>query len=338
VKVYLRDKSASRKARATGNTLPGGLPFSEGVEPRARRQIIRSLRDRRSGRLALIGSLVVCVAYLLVFSLYPAIYAFIQSLHNTNLSEPFLKAKFVGGQNYLHLIHDGQLGSAIVTTLIYMTGILGELVLGFILAWGAYRIGVTKKVTVFRALTSLPLFVPFFVAGTLWRYMLAGGYGVLPFVLSGTPLRAINWLGSSDGARLSMILVDVWQWTPFVFLIFVAALAGLPQEQLEAAAVDGANGAQVIRRVVLPGIRSAVVFAIIFRVILSFRTFSAIYSLNFGGPGIATETVTIYLYKIVFQFFETSFGSALAVVILVVMVLLSQVLTLLNLDIGSQGD
>lgn len=297
----------------------------------------RRSRRRNSSRL-LNGFTVAAVAYLLAFTLYPTIYAVRSSLHNANLAEPYLAQKFVGGANYMQLISDGELHGALIRTLLYMAAIIVEVLLGFALGWAAYQNAHMRGISHLRALISLPLFVAFFVAGILWRYMLSPGYGVIPDLLAHTPLRSVLWLADPTMVKVSLDLVDIWQWTPFTFLIFVAALTSLPAEQLEAATVDGASTWQTLRHIVLPLIEPAIVIAVAFRLILSFQNFDTAYALNAGGPGNASELLTLYLYKLEFVLFQSSYGAALAVAILALIVLLGQVLSRINLDTESSSE
>ncbi len=278
------------------------------------------------------------VAYVLAVSVYPTVYSVITSLHNSNLSMPFLKPQFVGAANYTALFHDGELLSSVYHTLVYMVSIVVELVMGFLLAWAAYQNSHVRGMSHMRALISLPLFMPFFVSGMLWRYMLSPGYGVVPNLLAHTPLGGVYWIENPTTIHISLDIVDIWQWTPFVFLVFVAALTSVPHEQLDSAMVDGASTWQSIRWVVLPLLKPAIVIAVVFRFILTFQNFDTAYALNYGGPATSSELITLYLYKVEFILFDTSYGAALAILILVVVVLLGQLLSFINLDRGSSAE
>ena len=138
-------------------------------------------------------------------------------------------------------------------------------------------------------------------------------FGLFNQALDGLGLPPVNWLGSTNLALMSVIVVDIWHWTPFVFLILFAAVEGLPVDVIEAAQVDGASNRQITWRIVIPMLREALAVAFIFRAIFAFKVFDEIYLLTSGGPGTATEVVNLHLYKVFFEQNQLGYGALLSV-------------------------
>jgi multiple sugar transport system permease protein len=143
----------------------------------------------------------------------------------------------------------------------------------------------------------------------MWEWMYNSEIGVLNFLLGAQ----VNWLGSPAWALNAAILMDVWKSTPFVALLLVAGLQGIPPDLYRAAAVDGASRWTVLGRITLPLLAPVILVALIFRTIDAFRVFDSIYVLTGGGPANSTETLSIYAYKALFQSLEFGYGSTLAV-------------------------
>ncbi|UCE30305.1 MAG: sugar ABC transporter permease, partial [Burkholderiales bacterium] len=165
----------------------------------------------------------------------------------------------------------------------------------------------------------LPWAVPTAVSARMWEWMYNAEIGVLNHLL-GTP---VNWLGSPGWAMHAAIAMDVWKSTPFVALLLVAALQGIPADLYRAAAVDGARGWTLLRRITLPLLAPVMLVAVVFRAIDAFRVFDAIYVLTGGGPANSTETLSIYVYRTLFQSLEFGYGAALSVVTLACAALLT---------------
>jgi len=177
-----------------------------------------------------------------------------------------------------------------------------------------------------RTFLIVPMVMTPVIIGLTWRMFYNPTYGVLNFLLSDIGITGPDWLGDAHTALLSVIAVDVWQWTPFMFLILTAGLHSLPTELYESARVDGARGWQLFWHITVPLLRQVIVTAIIFRLIDCFSTFDIIYVLTSGGPGIATQTLVMYSFVQSFRWFHFGYASALAVIMLAILSAISLVL------------
>ena len=168
-----------------------------------------------------------------------------------------------------------------------------------------------------RTAMLLPMLLPPVVAAVIWRLIYNPQSGMLNGTiraLGGDPA-GLTWTNGEGGALLSVIAVDVWEWTPFVFLLVSAALQGLPQEALEAAQVDGAGKWQVFRDIELPLLRPVLLLAALLRGMELIRIFDQVFILTQGGPGFATETISLYIYRTAFRFFDFGYASAMSLVL-----------------------
>jgi len=162
----------------------------------------------------------------------------------------------------------------------------------------------------------LPILVPGIVVGAIWKLMYNFDFGVLNQMLGGLGLPAVEWLGNASTALLAVVAVDVWHWTPFVFLLMLAGLESLPQDVYEAARVDGATFLQELRYVTLPLMLPTIVVTMLFRILVGVKVFDEIYLLTGGGPGTATEVVSYTIFRRFFTEGQTGYGSAMSVVVL----------------------
>jgi multiple sugar transport system permease protein len=174
--------------------------------------------------------------------------------------------------------------------------------------------------SVFRSLLLVPMMLPAVVVGVVWRLMLNSNFGALNGTLKGIGVNtdALTWTGSPKLAMASVIVADVWQWTPFMFLILLAGLQAIPQEPYEAALIDGASGWQTFRHVTLPLLKPAILIALLLRTMDLLRVFDQIFILTEGGPGFATETVSLYIYRTAFRFSNFGYAAAMSFVLLMI--------------------
>jgi len=149
-----------------------------------------------------------------------------------------------------------------------------------------------------------------------WRLLYDTSYGVINGALAAIGVSAVPWLSSPKLALISLVLVDVWQWTPFVFLILLAGLAALPEEPYEAARIDGAGPWRQFRDITLPLLKPAILVALLLRTMDSLRLFDNVYILTRGGPGNSTETLSYFIYRTAFENFDLGYASAISFVVL----------------------
>jgi len=163
--------------------------------------------------------------------------------------------------------------------------------------------------------------LPTIVVCSFWRILMHTEFGVLNAMIKLLGFKPINWLGSSNIALWSIVLVDLWQYTPFVFLILYAGAISIPRHIFEAAIIDGANRLQIIRYHVIPFLKPYIVIVALLRIIDTFRIFDKVYALTAGGPGNATEVLTFLIYKIAFRYYEFGLGSAQAIIMLCIVLI-----------------
>jgi len=171
----------------------------------------------------------------------------------------------------------------------------------------------------FRATLLVPMMLPAVVVGVVWRLMLNPNFGAINGTLKnfGLNTESLTWTASPRLAMLSVIAVDVWQWTPFVFLVLLAGLQAIPQEPYEAALIDGSSRWQTFRYVTLPLLKPAILIALLLRTMDLLRVFDQIFILTEGGPGFATETISLYIYRAAFRFFDFGYAAAMSFVLLI---------------------
>jgi multiple sugar transport system permease protein len=279
------------------------------------------------------------VTVLLVMTIGPAIYLLYSSFFSFTLLAP--TKVFVGLQNYGQLLTDEVIRQGFLLTLLFVTVAVSlETVVGMLLALAlAPR---TLGNSVASTLLLLPFAMTPVVSALLWRELLNPNYGWVDYYLQqvGVIDEPIEWLSSPITAWVALIGLDVWQWTPFVALILMAGLQGLPNEPREAAAVDGANGWRLFWYVTFPLLRPFVAIAVLLRVVEAFKTFATVKVLTNGGPGTSTEIINLTLYRVGLQNFEIGAAAALGMVFLfLLLIIVSQLLRVIgrNTDLIEEG-
>lgn len=256
-------------------------------------------------------------ALLALVTLYPLAHVLWLSLERRSLLDPAPPA-FAGLDNYLRLAADERFWNALGNTLYFaVVSVTLELVLGLAFALAVQR--PFRGRALLYGVILLPWAVPTAVSARMWEWMYNTEIGVLNHILGAE----VNWLGAPAWALNAAVAMDVWKSTPFVALLLVAGLQGIPRELYHAAALDGASRWTVLRRIVLPLLAPVILVALIFRTIDAFRVFDSIYVLTGGGPANSTETLSIYAYKTLFQALEFGYGSALAVSVFVLVALVA---------------
>lgn len=276
------------------------------------------------------GLLAPALAVLLIMTIVPTIYLVYFSLRHENLLGP--GSMFVGLGNFYRVLGDPDIAWNWLSTLLFVALAVGvELVLGLLFALMlSRRLPETNLLT---ALFVLPLGVAPVVSALVFQVLLDPAYGWVDYYLQlwGVVDQPIDWLGDPVTAWIAVISLDVWQWTPFVALILLAGLQGVPPEPKEAAALDGANAFQTFRHITFPFLRPFIAIAVVLRAIEAFKTFGSIYVLTGGGPGSSTEVINLDLYRIALQNFDVGAASALGICFLIVLsVVMQQLLNLLG--------
>ena len=255
---------------------------------------------------------------LLLVGLFPLVYSLVVSFQNITMTE--VDTSFAGLLNYKQLFKDLRLWQALGhTALITAIALPLELILGFLLAQLFLERLPGRQI--FVALLVLPTVLSPIVAGATWRLMFDvrfGPIGQILGVLAGHPVN-ILWTVNPSFVYPGIVICEVWQWTPFMFLLLLAALSNVDQSQLEAAELDGASYWRVLRQIIIPAIRPAVAIAVLIRGLDLFRIFDIIWALTEGGPGSMTETISLYTYVIGFVQFDTSYSAAVAFLVVAVL-------------------
>jgi multiple sugar transport system permease protein len=255
------------------------------------------------------------VFILLAFGLLPFLYSVIVSFQKLSLLDQY--TDFQGLLNYRRLLQDQRLWNAVLhTAVITAVALPVQLLLGLLLAHHFLDERPFKRL--FVALLIIPSVISPMVAGSMWRLMFDDRYGPIN-QMTGWVLGehvSILWTIQAAWAYPAIIICDVWEWTPFMFIILLAALSNVDSEQLDAAAIDGANAWQMFRYVSLPAIWPVMMIALLIRGLDLIRLFDIVWQLTRGGPGNATETISIYMFVRGFQEFETSYTGAMVVVLL----------------------
>jgi multiple sugar transport system permease protein len=247
--------------------------------------------------------------------LWPLAYAAYLSTFDYYLGSK--EVRFVGLANYLQLLSEARLWQSLSTTIVIALGSVGvEFTLGFVLAFALYRL--TFSVRVFMILLFLPHIITPVVATLFLKWILTSNWGLIDATLMTFNIAPPDWLGNPIWAKVCVILADAWIFTPFVMLVLYAALQALDQAQIEAASIDGADSWRLIRHIILPSLVPVIVFTVSVRLMDVFRFFDAVYVLTGGGPGTATETITMYTYQLGFQLLQVGKASALGIITLVI--------------------
>jgi len=286
----------------------------------------QSIREKSSPLLFLLPSLLIMAFILLVPILMGLRLSFFEWLLRNVSQKPI----FIGLRNYIELIKSENFRTSVTVTIRFVLSVvIIEIVVGLVLAL-LLESGL-KGLRFFRTLFVLPIMVAPVVVGVMWRFMYNPSYGKFNYFITSLGFEPVGWLSNPDIALTSVIIADVWQWTPFVFLLALAALQGVPKDLSDAAVVDGANYMQKLLRVKLPYIASILGVTAILRLIDAFRSLVVIFNLTYGGPGVSTEVMSLHLYKSAFVSQRLGLASAIAVLLLMLIVMLSLALIISNL-------
>ena len=283
------------------------------------------LQKRSTGRLMIIGFLSPTILLLLFMVAYPIISLVYYSFHNFSAMRPADGMSWAGLGNYEYLLTDRGIWQRFVFTgkFVFLC-VTMQMILGIFVG---YQLQKTFKGCdfLFTALM-LPMMLSPVVAGFLWRYMLNSEWGVVNYILSTVGIPKIEWLSQATPALWAAAVVDTWMWTPFIALLATAAFRGIPETIYEAAEVDGASPAYVFFRVTLPMSAPVLFIALILRLIDCFKQYDLFVAFTGGGPGSSTETVSFAVAKTAFSYFYTGEASALAVILLCIIMGLAMIL------------
>jgi multiple sugar transport system permease protein len=247
-------------------------------------------------------------------SLFPTLYSIYMSLFDWNWGQRF---NFVGADNYVSLAGDERFRTALLNTFVFTVAAVGvEFLIGLGLALVVHRI--RRGVSVFRTLLLVPLMVSGIIVSVIWKIMLDPTLGILNYVLQAIGFAPVGFFGDPGLAMASVVLVDLWWQSAFVFIVLLAGLGSLPQEPLEAAEVDGAGTLQRLWYVTLPLLRPVILVVLLFRTIDCLKVFAIIFGTTGGGPLGTTESVQVLAYRVAFKQLNMSQSMTMMVIFSVI--------------------
>ncbi len=258
------------------------------------------------------------VFILLFIGLFPLIYSLVVSFQNINMMEE--DTSFSGLMQYRLLFQDLRLWQSLGHTLLITAIALPiELLIGLLMA--LLFVDRMPGRPIFVSLLVLPTMIAPIVAGATWRLLFDNRYGPINQVLgwfAGEPMTVL-WVIKANLVYPAILLAEIWQWTPFMFLILLAALSNVDKNLTEAAEIDGASDWRIFWRIVMPAIWPVMAIALLIRGLDLFRLFDVVWALTKGGPGTMTETISIYTYIQGFRQFETSYTAAIAFLVIIML-------------------
>lgn len=265
------------------------------------------------------------VVFLFLFELWPFLIMLDQSVHALSYTQPAMNGQFVGLDNYRKLVFDSDFFHSVSLTMFFM---LIALAVEFILALGfsvllSYHLRLKRIVL---PLLLIPMILAPIVVGLTARLNLNPDFGLIGILLREWGLSRNGALAEGMSAFLTIIAVDIWQWTPFLVMIFVAAIVSLPREPFEAAEVEGANRWQIFRHITFPMLQPIIIVGFLLRLTDSFKIFDQIFIMTGGGPGVSTELATIFAYKVNFVSWNLGYGSAIVAVLFLISFILTFIL------------
>jgi len=255
------------------------------------------------------GLMLPAVIFVVLMVIFPFGYAFWLSLQDYRIGQA---VKFIGIGNYTALIQDEQFWNGIkLTFILYITALILQLILGVGLGMLLHRVQLMRGLV--RTVMVSPFMLPPVVIGMMSIVILDPGMGVANYLLKAANLPTSLFLASTDYVIYTIVLIDTWQWTPFVALIVLGGLQSLPTKIYEAAAIDGATGWREFIYITLPLLGPTILTAAVLRSVDLLRFFDVIYITTQGGPGYASSTLNIYAYRKAFEFTDIGYAAALMI-------------------------
>lgn len=278
----------------------------------------RQIKDERFGFFMSLPSMIL----LGLLFIFPIIYSFGASFTNYRLAQGDLK--FIGFENYIKAFTDATFWSSVKITLLITVGaLLVEFFFAMLLS--GLITNIRKGQGVLKTIYLIPMMVAPTVAGLLFRFMLNDDFGLLNVILKslGVISSNIHWLTDSKIAIISIIYVDSWATIPFVFLLLYTGLSSVSEDVVESGKIDGANRLQIFFRIQMPIIKPTVIIALVIRFMDVFRIFDSIYVLTKGGPGKATESLSLLIYRTNWNKYNVGYASAMSYIMLIFMIIVA---------------
>lgn len=259
---------------------------------------------------------------------YPLLHSLYISFTGLRPTNPNQHQGWVGFDNYIRALTDDQFWHAIAMTGVFTAASVSiSLVLAISMALLFNR--KLPGFVLMRSMILIPMLITPIAVGLTWRIMMMPELGVLNYLLSLVGVEPLIWASSRQTAMITMILVDVWQWTPFMFIIIFAGLKSLPRSPFESAAIDGAGPIMTFWQITLPMLKPVIVISTLLRMLDAIRTYDTVYIVTRGGPDFATDLISVYLQRVNFRFFDLGYGAAASWLILIIVLIV--VLIFVNL-------
>ena len=262
------------------------------------------------------------VFFLFVIELWPFLKMLYQSFHHLSFTQPALNGEFAGLGNYRKAMNSESMMSSVGLTLKYMLIALPlEVLLAiFFSVLLSYHLKLKKYVL---PILLIPMILAPIVVGLSAKLNLNPDFGIIGIFLKNLGISPSGLLTSANTAFLTIIVVDIWQWTPFLIMIFLASILAMPKEPFEAALIDGADRFQIFRYLTLPFLTPIIIIGILLRLTDAYKLFDQVYIMTGGGPGSSTELLTIFAYKLNFKFWNLGYGSAAVAILFLISFIIS---------------
>jgi multiple sugar transport system permease protein len=261
------------------------------------------------------------VIILLALTIFPTLYMFYAAVHRIR-PNPALPWQFVGAANFARLLSDGQFQVALRNTVVFTTvAVTVEFALGLGLALLLDKY--IRRLTFLKTVLMIPMMLPPIAVAITWKLIYEPQFGVLNEIMFRLGLPTQAWAGDVDLAMFSIIVADVWQWTPFIFLLMLAGLASLPVEPYEAAVLDGASAWRQFWDLTIPFLKPVIAIALLLRVMDALRLFDLVFILTGGGPADRTKVLSLYIYQVAYRFADPGYAAAMSLFVLFVTIIIS---------------
>lgn len=281
--------------------------------------------NRGYGRFTPFWFLAPSIFVLLAVGIYPLLFALVTSFRRYNITRPRDGFPFIGLDNYIAVFNDSSFWNALLLTLrFYVTALPVQIALGLFVALLLHRPGLGFLRAFARVSLVVPLATTYAVVGLIGRLIFNGNFGVANQIIGWAGLPGFDWLGSPAGAFAAIVMMDIWQWTPFCALIFLAGLSMVPVEIEEAARLETRSKLALLRHVQLPYLLPGLTAILILRSADVLKLFDMVFVMTRGGPGSATDLVSVYIQRVGFRVFDMGMASAQAIILLIFTIIISR--------------
>ncbi|MGI9416544.1 MAG: carbohydrate ABC transporter permease [Geminicoccaceae bacterium] len=261
------------------------------------------------------------IIVLFVMNIFPLLWSFGLSFFNYRANK-LTVPKFRGLYYYEKVLTDDKVWERFQTTAVIVgSSVVLQLIIGFLLALMFARVFPLRRILLMLVLT--PMMLSFVSVGVFFKLYYEPTFGLVSWVINHVTSEPFVMLSTPAGAIAAIVIADAWMWSPFVMLLVLAGLVSVPKYLYEAAEIDRASWWRRFSTITFPYIKSLLLLAVLFRTIETFKLFDLVYIITEGGPGSATETIAVYVYRMAFQFFRTSQSAALAYIMLFVVIVLT---------------